>query len=128
MRAVTNWKFTDSTNTVAMRTLDSGMIESCLVSELADWISGGNTIDQFIEVMTVPQSVTPLQARRALRQAGLLDQVNAAAASTPETKEAWEFARSVERNSVFVATLAAALGLTDSQVDELFRLAETFTD
>jgi len=76
----------------------------------------------------VPTTVTPLQARRALRQAGLIDQVNAAAAATPETKDAWEFASSVERNSVFVATLAGALGLTDDQVDDLFRLAATFVN
>lgn len=76
----------------------------------------------------VPQSVTPLQARRALRQAGLIDQVNTAAAASPETKDAWEFASSVERNSVFVATLATALGLSDSQVDDLFRIAATFVN
>lgn len=75
-----------------------------------------------------PQSVTPLQARRALRQAGLIDQVNAAAVTSPETKDAWEFASSVERSSVFVSALATALGLTDDQVDDLFRSAATFVN
>jgi hypothetical protein len=42
----TNWKYTDATNAVVMRTLDSGDIESCFVYEIADWIAAGNTPTQ----------------------------------------------------------------------------------
>ena len=75
----------------------------------------------------VPDSVTPLQARRALLAAGKLDAVNAAvAAGDQETRLAWEFSASVERNSQFVAALAAAIGLSDAEVDNLFRAAVDF--
>ena len=40
---MTNWKYTDATNTVVFRTLDNGAMESCLVSVIADWIAEGNT-------------------------------------------------------------------------------------
>lgn len=72
----------------------------------------------------VPVSVTPLQARRALLAAGLLEEVErAAAVADTETRLAWEFSSSVERASPFLANLAAALQLTDAQVDDLFRQA-----
>jgi len=72
----------------------------------------------------VPVAVTPLQARRALLAAGLLDGVeSAAAAADTETRLAWQFSSSVERASPFVANLAAALKLTEAQVDDLFRQA-----
>jgi hypothetical protein len=38
---MTNWKYTDATNTVAFRTLDNGGMESCLASVLPD----GTTIE-----------------------------------------------------------------------------------
>ncbi|WP_443113323.1 hypothetical protein [Herbaspirillum seropedicae] len=72
----------------------------------------------------VPAAVTPLQARRALLAAGLLEAVeSAAAAADTETRLAWQFSSSVERASPFVANLAAALKLTDAQIDDLFRQA-----
>ena len=74
----------------------------------------------------VPLSVTPLQARRALLAAGKLDAVSSAVAvADQDTKLAWDYATSVERGSSFVASLAAAIGLTDAQVDDLFRTAAT---
>ena len=40
---MTNWKYTDATNTVVSRTLDNGGMESCLISTIAEWLSEGNT-------------------------------------------------------------------------------------
>lgn len=75
----------------------------------------------------VPASVTPLQARRALLAAGLLDAVETAIeGADPETKLAWQYATAVERQSPFTLTLAAALNLTDAQVDDLFVNAAAF--
>lgn len=71
-------------------------------------------------------SVTPLQASKALRAAGLLAQVQAMVAAAPEDDDvrlAWDWALTWERNSPFVATLGAALGLTDAQIDDLFAAA-----
>lgn len=77
-------------------------------------------------VPEAPQSVTPRQARLALLQAGLLDQVQAAVdAAGGATKITWEFATTIERNSPLIETLGGSLGLTSEQVDTLFRFAST---
>lgn len=75
----------------------------------------------------VPSSVTPLQARRALRQQSLHEAVTAwIAQQDGATQDAWEYATRIERDDAFIAGAAAALGLTDEQVDQLFILAATF--
>ena len=72
-------------------------------------------------------SCTPLQARKALRQVGLIDAVNAAVkASTPDVQDAWEFASEVRRNDPFLVTLSTSLGMTSQQLDALFVLAASF--
>ena len=78
----------------------------------------------------VPQSVTMRQARLALHAAGLLTLVDAAIASMPEPDKTtaqitWEFAATVDRQFGMVPTLAAALGMTAAQIDDLFTLAAT---
>ena len=74
---------------------------------------------------SIPQSVTPRQARLALLQAGLLSQVDDALASldAPEREAAqieWEYATTIERGSAWIANLGAALGLSELDIDELF--------
>jgi hypothetical protein len=64
------------------------------------------------------------QARLALLQAGLLDQVDAAI-TDPAARIEWEYATTVERNSSLVQSLASGLGLTEPQLDDLFTLAAT---
>lgn len=74
----------------------------------------------------VPQSVTPLQARRALRQAGIKAEVDAYVATLDEeAQEAWEYALAIERNNPIVVGAGAALGMTEQQIDDLFILAAT---
>jgi len=73
----------------------------------------------------VPQSVTMRQARLALLAAGLLPAVNAAIASMPEPDKTaaqitWDYASSVDRGFGMVPQLAAALGMTETQIDDLF--------
>lgn len=73
----------------------------------------------------VPTSVTMRQARLALLQAGLLDQVDAAIASLAgdEGKAArieWDYANEVRRDSPLIAMFSANLGLSDEQMDKLF--------
>lgn len=77
-----------------------------------------------------PTVVTMRQARLALLQVGLLTQVNTAVAAMPgaqgdAARIEWEFSSTVERNRPLVQALGAALGLTDAQLDDLFRLAAT---
>jgi hypothetical protein len=74
----------------------------------------------------VPQSVTPLQARKALRASGLSDAVEAyIATQSAALQDEWEYAISVERDNPAIAAAGPALGLTDAQIDDLFRLAAT---
>ena len=79
----------------------------------------------------VPQEVTMRQAKLALLQYGLLQQINTAIANMPGVQgEAarieWEYATSVKRTALLVTQIAAAFGLTDEQLDNLFILAATF--
>lgn len=75
--------------------------------------------------------VTMRQARRALLDAGLLDQVDAAIAAIADATERrqaeidWEYATTVERLWPWVQTLRAALGLTAEAMDALFEQAAT---
>jgi len=73
----------------------------------------------------VPQSVTMRQARLALHAAGLLTSVDAAIAAMDEPDKTaaqitWEFAQTVDRGFGMVPQLAAALGMTETQIDDLF--------
>ena len=75
--------------------------------------------------------VTMRQARRALLDAGLLDQVDAAIAAIADATERrqaeidWEYATTVERLWPWVQTMGAALGLSAEALDALFELAAT---
>lgn len=74
----------------------------------------------------VPQAVSRFQAKAALLNAGLLNQVEAiiaAPATDAMTKLAWAEAIEFNRNSPTVLGLAQALGLTDQQLDDLFTAA-----
>lgn len=74
----------------------------------------------------VPHIVTMRQAKLALLQAGLLDEVDAAIAAeaTPKAvKIEWEYASEVQRDWVNTLGLAEMLGLSDEQLDNLFILA-----
>ena len=74
----------------------------------------------------IPDAVSMRQARLALSRQGLLGQVQAGIDALPEESQIeWEYAGFVERNSPLVQSLGAALGLTDEQLDDLFRLAVT---
>ena len=71
-------------------------------------------------------TVTPRQARLAMQQAGLITAVTAWIAAADEaTRIEWEFALEVRRDWPPITACAAALGLTDEQLDELFTLAAT---
>jgi hypothetical protein len=68
--------------------------------------------------------VTPFQGRMALADAELLSDVEAAvAAADAKTQVAWEYALEWKRLSPMIATLGAALNLTDAEIDDLFKAA-----
>jgi hypothetical protein len=74
----------------------------------------------------IPQTVSRFQARAALYHAGLLDQVETLM-SDPATdmlaKLAWADAQEFKRSSPTIAAFSQQIGLTDEQIDELFKQA-----
>lgn len=72
----------------------------------------------------VPQQVTMRQARLALLNVGLLDDVETVIANAGrEAQLEWEYAAAVERSNPAVAIVQQQQGLTDAQIDDLFREA-----
>lgn len=130
---ITSVTYTSPETAVAI-TMDDGTVWQCDASlpadtdirrQLAEWIAAGGVIAPYVAPMPpVPVSVTAFQAKAALLNAGLLDKAQAAvSAAAPIVQLAWATAQSYERSSPTVAALAAALGLSDAQVDDLFRAA-----
>ena len=68
----------------------------------------------------VPESVTKLQAYTALSAAGYMAEFDSFFVQNPEAKAIWDLASVVERQNPLVGNIADALGLDDTQVDELF--------
>lgn len=76
----------------------------------------------------VPAEVTRFQALAAMHNAGLLAAVETAVAvADPFTQIAWNNATGFLRASPTIAALQAAVGLSEAQVDDLFRAAAQIT-
>ena len=72
-----------------------------------------------------PQSIPAWKGKAALREAGLLETVEATAqAAGGRVRDAWDGAATWDRSSEFLADLATALGLSAGRVDQMFREAE----
>lgn len=70
--------------------------------------------------------ITPRQIRLALNQLGLRETVEQAVASgSQDLRDWWEYALDIERNNALVIGMAGQLGITEQQLDDLFRLAAT---
>ena len=75
-------------------------------------------------IAKIPAAVSPRQIRQALTAASLRTAVEAAVAAGDQTiKDWWEFANQFERNHPMVEGMAAGLGVTTKQLDDLFTLA-----
>lgn len=102
-----------------------------LNGQLVDDLPGDaeqRAIDAAAAAAEVPASVTRFQAKAALAAAGLLADVEAAIAGADEvTRLAWAEAGTFEYASPTIATMAAALGMSDDAVRNLFRMAKDIT-
>lgn len=92
-------------------------------------VSGREVSEVSVAMTAVDQErqlmiVSPFQAKQALDDAGMLESVELQILQSDEkTQRAWNEAIEFKRNSPTITTLAAAMNLTDEQVDALFRAA-----
>lgn len=70
----------------------------------------------------IPQQITPYQGKAQLLTEGMLSDVEAIVSTStdPYLKLAWNNAIMWERQSPMIASVAAAMGMTDAEVDDLF--------
>ena len=74
--------------------------------------------------VSVPQQVTMRQARLELLSRGLLDDVDAVIAVAGRAAQIeWEYASTVDRDNPVIAAVQQQQGMTDEQIDDLFREA-----
>jgi AraC-like DNA-binding protein len=71
----------------------------------------------------VPQSVPMWTVRVVLQNNGMLEQAQAIidASENNALKAIWEYGNFAERNSPTMLSLASALGISEEQLDQLFR-------
>jgi hypothetical protein len=102
--------------------LYEGVIES-LDSEVGDIYSEGVFAKPLIPLIKVPQSISPAQMRIALIDSNLFDSVISAVASGDQKlKIWWEFSTAFDRDNEQVLAMAATLGVTDRELDDLWTL------
>ena len=98
------------------------------------WVAEGNeplppdtlTPEEILENERNSMVCSRFQALAALHLAGLLEPVETAIASADTiTQLAWANALEFRRNSPTIASLGALIGMTDEQLDDLFRTAMT---
>lgn len=68
----------------------------------------------------VPLSITPLQAKLQLLEIGLLDEVEELVKQDRRVEIYWTNAQKFNKDDEILKTMATALGLSDTQLDELF--------
>ena len=112
-------------NTIVVHALEPGMLDASLGGSIGDTWDGETFTPQPTPEPTIPSVVTMRQARLALLGAGVLATADAAIAAMPgiegdAARIEWEYAHEVRRDASLVAGMAAALSLTDEQLDALF--------
>lgn len=78
------------------------------------------------EPVPVPRKVSPAQFRMALNELSLRDSVEAAVAgSSQDVQDHWEYATFISRTDPSVVAIAGAIGLSETETDDVFILANT---
>ena len=134
------WSTNDPLQSIVLSTSDAGIPDGFTdkqpPSAAYDWVVNKSewvlnkdkqaVLDAAERKARVPQVVTIRQAKRALLQVELLDDVEGIMASDAvdrATKVDWENATEVKREWVEGAGLMQALGIDDDKLDQLFMLA-----
>lgn len=109
-----------------------------LYADVEAWFAEGNALSEFVGYPEIPMTedqlqdwresavVSRFQARAALRQAGLVGQVETIMsdpATDPLVIDAWKHAQEFRRMSPTILALADQLSLSAGEVDDLFRQA-----
>jgi len=71
----------------------------------------------------VPQTISPRQARLILLKYELLDDIEAMIATNRALGIWWEYSLDIARNNEYLLSACTALGITDEQLDEMFKEA-----
>lgn len=97
-----------------------------LYADLMDWEAAGGAISPPKDPgLSVPQSVSKAQGMMALYSAGLLGQLESLIANHPYPPVRIWFANANywERSNPYIQSLGPELGLTEEDIDALFRAA-----
>lgn len=85
-----------------------------------NYIYDYSVADKAIEV---PLSISMRQARLALLNVGLLEDIENAMVSMPRAVQIeWEYASVIERNNPLISQIASSFGLSEEQLNDLFIL------
>lgn len=87
-----------------------------------EWCAGGGVPEPYVAPPEpLPLVVSAAQGRLALLDAGLLATVKAAVDQADEATQIWfEYATEWQRDHPILATLAAQVGLSSGEIDDLF--------
>lgn len=121
---MTTYKYTDSTNSVVHIIDADGVSRSSMFASALP--AGTKVLPADPEPVVVPDEVTRFQARAALLQFGLLDDVEALVNNPdgdPLLRMAWQDALTFKRSSSFVQAMAQTLDLSPADLDTLFLAA-----
>ena len=112
-------------------TIENQTVECLDISEIPQGISyeSFEYIEQIFSDIVVPQEIQLWRARTVLKLLGMEQVIEVALNSLDEPLKTgalyiWQFGTTVERNSQTVMLLQTILGLTNSQVDDIFIQAE----
>lgn len=105
-----------------------GLVDASIGGAIGDSIIGGvlHRKPTPAVVQEVPKSVTRRQARQALQMQGLLANIQPLIDAIPDAglraiaQIYWDDAQDFERSNQWVITLGAGLGLSPTQIDNLF--------